>query len=122
MNLLNQMGPVVARWHWFFLLAAVIGLSVLSYKMYNKLNKIETAYPQENVPGGTGKNPGRSDCGESPDNGRGFYGFKEVAAKMEKLESDMARAIQNVGMWFDTEPSRICGTGTVLLPGTARCS
>ncbi|MFB0957751.1 DUF4446 family protein [Proteiniclasticum sp. QWL-01] len=96
MNLLNQMGPVVAV-ALVFLLAAVIGLSVLSYKMYNKLNKIETAY-RRTFRVGRGKILEDLIAENLQIMEEASTVSKEVAAKMEKLESDMARAIQNVGM------------------------
>ncbi|UUM13515.1 DUF4446 family protein [Clostridiaceae bacterium HFYG-1003] len=90
------MGPVVAV-ALVFLLAAVIGLSVLSYKMYNKLNKIETAY-RRTFRVGRGKILEDLIAENLQIMEEASTVSKEVAAKMEKLESDMARAIQNVGM------------------------
>lgn len=96
MNAVTQLGPVVTA-VLVILAAAVIGLSILVYKMYEKLNKIDSAYRRTFR---TGRGKILEDL--ITDNLQLMHEAsaisKEMAEKMTKLESDMARAIQNVGM------------------------
>lgn len=96
MDALNQMGPAVAV-VLGILIAAVIGLGILLYRMYNKLNKIEAAY-RRTFRVGRGKILEELITENLHIMEEATAVSKEVAGKMEKLESDMARAIQNVGM------------------------
>lgn len=96
MTFLNQLGPVVTV-VLIILIAAVIGLGVLVYRMYGKLNKIETAY-RRTFRVGRGKILEDLITENLQIMEEASLVSKEVSAKMEKLESDMARAIQNVGM------------------------
>lgn len=96
MNLLDQLGPVVSV-VLIVLITAVIGLSIVVYKIYAKLNKIDTAY-RRTFRVGRGKILEDLITENLHIMEEASAVSKEVATKMEQLESDMARAIQNVGM------------------------
>lgn len=96
MNSVSQLGPVVTA-VLVILAAAVIGLSILVYKMYDKLNKIDSAY-RRTFRTGRGKILEELITENLQIMNEASIVSKETAAKMEKLESDMARAVQNVGM------------------------
>lgn len=96
MNAFMELGPVVTG-ILVFLMATVAALGILVYKMYTKLNKIDTAY-RRTFRVGRGKILEELITENLKIMEEASAVSKDVAAKMEKLESDMARAIQNVGM------------------------
>lgn len=96
MNFIDQINPATAV-VLILLFAAVLGLGIALYKMNRKLNTIETAY-RRTFRVGRGKiledliNENLHIMEESS------AVAKEVSKKMEQLEADMARAVQNVGL------------------------
>ena len=96
MTFLDQLGPVVSV-VLLVLIATVIGLGIIVFKMHGKLNKIETAY-RRTFRVGRGKILEELITENLNIMEEASAVSKEVSAKMEKLESDMARAIQNVGI------------------------
>lgn len=96
MNFINQMGPVLTA-VLALLVAAVATLGILVYKMNGKLKGIESAY-RRTFRVGRGKILEDLITENLSIMEEASSVAKEVAAKMEQLESDMARAIQNVGM------------------------
>lgn len=96
MTFLDQLDPVMAV-VLFVLIAAVIGLGIIVFKMHGKLNKIETSY-RRTFRVGRGKILEDLITENLNIMEEASAVSKEVSAKMEKLESDMARAIQNVGI------------------------
>ncbi len=96
MNFIDQINPATAV-VLILLFAAVIGLGIALYKISRKLNTIETAY-RRTFRVGRGKiledliNENLHIMEEAS------AVAKEVSLKMEQLEADMARAVQNVGL------------------------
>ncbi len=96
MDAFVQMGPVFTG-IFGLLIASVVGLGVVVYRLASKLNKIDTAY-RRTFRVGRGRILEELITENLRIMEEASAVSQEVAAKMEKLESDMARAIQNVGM------------------------
>lgn len=96
MNFINQMGPVLTV-VLALLITAVIALSILVYKMFGKLKQIESAY-RRTFRVGRGKILEEMITENLHIMEEASAVAKDVAAKMEQFESNMSRAIQNVGM------------------------
>lgn len=96
MDFINQMGPALTT-VLALLIAAVVGLGVLVYKMNGKLKGIESAY-KRTFRIGRGKILEDLIIENLSIMEEASAVAKEVAAKMEQFESNMARAIQNVGI------------------------
>ena len=96
MDFINQMGPALTT-VLALLIAAVVGLGVVVYKMTGKLKGIESAY-RRTFRVGRGKILEDLIIENLSIMEEASSVAKEVAAKMEQFESNMARAIQNVGI------------------------
>lgn len=96
MNFINQINPATAV-ILVLLFAVVIGLGIALYKMNRKLISIETAY-RRTFRVGRGKILEDLISENLQIMEEASAVAREVSQKMEQLEADMARAIQNVGL------------------------